>query len=385
VTGSASAGFGLYVHWPWCRRICPYCDFNVYRARDADIEPMVRAIEESIRLWPAYGAPERTLDSIHFGGGTPSLAPPEAIERITGAAKEVFGLSRDVEIGLEANPEDADENAWGALRKAGVERLSLGVQSLDDQALTALGRMHTAEDGRCAIGLAQDIFPRVSADLIAARHGQTAAAWTAELREALSLGLTHLSIYQLTIEDGTAFARQTARGALRTPDEDLAAEIYEITQAMTADAGVLSYEVSNHAAGPDHRSRHNLLYWRSGDWIAAGPGAHARLWGESGARLAYAAPRRPEDFIASVAAGAPATLEETLDAEASAAEMILMGLRLSEGLDLTALTARTGFTPGEKAVARLRDDGLITIAPDRLTATAAGRLVLDRVAAELIP
>ncbi len=389
MSGAPESGFGLYVHWPFCRRICPYCDFNVYRARGADAAPMLRAIERAIRLWPeqmdAIGASVRVLTSIHFGGGTPSLMPPDAIAAIIGAARETFGLAPGAEIGLEANPEDADAAAWAAFARAGVERISLGVQALDSDALKALGRMHNAEDARQAIDMARAVFPRVSADLIAARPGQSAAQWEDELGASLSLGLTHLSVYQLTIEDGTAFASQAARGTLRPPDEEMAARIYETTQRMTAAAGLPAYEVSNHAAGPEHQSRHNLLYWRSFDWIAAGPGGHARLWGADGLRHAFAAPRGLEDFIASVETGSPALLEEVLDARAAAAEMMLMGLRLGEGLDLKTLRARTGFAPDARAVDSLIHDGLLASAPGRLTATARGRLLLDRIAAELAP
>lgn len=380
-----TSGFGLYVHWPWCRRICPYCDFNVYRARGEDVEPMVRAVERAIRLWPEHGAPHRKLESIHFGGGTPSLAPPDAIARIIAAARETFGTVEKIEIGLEANPEDADAAAWEAFRKAGVERLSLGVQALDDAALKALGRMHSAAGARQAIEMAHGIFPRVSADLIAARPGQGVAAWESELAEALSLGLAHLSVYQLTIEDGTAFGRAAQRGHLRAPREDVSADIYEATQRIAAASGLEAYEVSNHAAGPANRSRHNLTYWRSGDWIAAGPGAHARIWGQGGRRLAFAGPRRPEAYVAAVEAGAPAVLEETLGPEEAAAEMILMGLRLSEGLDLEALAARTGYAPAAAAVEPLAEAGLLRMTPGRLIATPQGRLVLDRLAAELAP
>lgn len=377
--------FGLYAHWPWCARICPYCDFNVYRARSADWNGMAKAMAAHLALWKRNGAPQRPLDSLHFGGGTPSLAPPEALTAVIEAAEREYGFAPDAEIGLEANPEDAHPERWRAYRAAGVERISLGVQALDDEALQRLGRMHSAAQARDAIMLALEIFPRVSADFIYARPGQAVADWRGELNRALSLGLKHLSAYQLTIEPGTAFGKQFARGTLTPPDADAAADFYEATQEVCEAAGLPAYEVSNHAASPEHQSRHNRLYWESGDWIAVGPGGHARLWAEDGARRSFATLRRPGAYLEAVESGGPAEENEMLDSEAAGQEMILMGLRVTDGLDLTALKARSGLSPDPEALAAFIQQGLIAQNGNRIAATPAGRILLDRVAAELIP
>jgi len=374
---------GLYAHWPWCARICPYCDFNVYRARGADAAGLAAAMADHLRLW-SEETTLRPLASVHFGGGTPSLAPPEAIAAVLEAAEDAFGIAPDAEIGLEANPEDADEDRWRAFRAAGVERISLGAQALDDDALRFLGRAHSADQARAAIALACAIFPRVSIDLIYARPGQTAQAWRAELDEALALGPRHLSAYALTIEPGTAFDRRAARCELRPPGETRAAALWEATQAACAEAGLPAYEVSNHAAGPAQHSRHNRLYWESQDWIAVGPGGHARLWSAEG-RRAYAAARRPDAYVAAVKGGALAEETETLSAEDAAREMVLMGLRVVDGLDRRALRAATGLDIDAAAAARLAEDGLLAVSDARVSATPAGRAVLDGVAAALAP
>lgn len=377
--------FGLYAHWPWCARICPYCDFNVYRARSADWDGMASAMARHLKLWKQAGAPRRPLDSLHFGGGTPSLAPPEALSTVIAAAERDYGFAPNAEIGLEANPEDADPERWRAYRAAGVERVSLGVQALDDEALQRLGRMHSAAQARDAILLALEIFPRVSADFIYARPDQTVEDWRDELAAALSLGLKHLSAYQLTIEPGTVFGKQFERGTLTPPDADMTADFYEATQEICEAAGLPAYEVSNHAASAEHQSRHNRLYWESGDWIAVGPGGHARLWAEDGSRRSLATLRRPEAYVSGIEAGAPAEETETLDREAAGQEMILMGLRVTDGLDLGALYARSGLSPDRRALATFIEQGLIARNGNRIAATPAGRMLLDRVAADLIP
>ena len=375
---------GLYAHWPWCARICPYCDFNVYRAKGADTDAMTAALTGHVGLWAEHMQP-RPLASLHFGGGTPSLAPPVTIAAVIKAADARFGFAPDAEIGLEANPEDADPERWRDFRDAGVERVSLGVQALDDDALKSLGRMHSADQARRAIALALEIFPRVSIDLIYARPDQTAEAWEAELEETLGFGLKHLSAYQLTIEPGTAFEKRAARGQLDTPEEDSAAQFYEITQQICAARGLPAYEVSNHASGPAHQSRHNRLYWTSQDWIAIGPGGHGRLWADGDARRGFALARRPDAYQAAVSAGELWEEDETLSPLDAAREMILMGLRITDGLDRARLRAATGQDVDADALARLTGQGLVAGDETRIKATRKGRPVLDYVAGALCP
>jgi len=380
---SQSAALGLYLHWPWCARICPYCDFNVYRARGADGEAMTDAMARHIGLWRDRAAP-RGLTSLHFGGGTPSLATPDQVAALIQVAQDSFGVAPGAEIGLEANPEDADESHWRAFRAAGVERLSLGVQSLRDDALKALGRSHDADAARRAIALAQEIFPRVSLDLIYARPGQTLAEWEAELDEALALGAGHVSAYQLTIEPGTAFGRQAARGRLIPPEEDLSAEFFELTRAHCEAAGLPAYEVSNFARDSAQQSRHNTLYWRSEDWIAVGPGGFARLW-EGEGRTGFRTALRPADYIAAVSRGELAEAVESLTPLDAAREMVVSGLRLTEGLDRRALSTRTGHELDADALEDARKRGFVCFDEGRVRATVAGRLVLDSLAESLSP
>lgn len=374
---------GLYLHWPYCARICPYCDFNVYRSR-ASHDDLVDAILVDMDHWRALTG-ERPLASIHFGGGTPSLLKPGQLARLITRAEELWGFEPGIEIGLEANPDDRD--AFAGLAAAGANRLSLGVQSFDDAALTALGRAHDGAGARAAITAAQAAFPRVSFDMIYALEGQNVAAWRAELAEALDYGTEHLSLYQLTIEPGTAFAKRVERGALVPPGEDLAADLYALTQEMCAEAGLEPYEISNHARGASAQSVHNRLYWTGGDWIGVGPGAHGRLGSaRSGGRLAMEALARPGAYQAAVTEtgrghGAP----ETLSAEAEAAERILMGLRITDGLDRAALRAATGLDIETGAGERFAQQGLLTLTPDRATLTPQGRIYGDRIAGDLVP
>ncbi|MDQ7813713.1 radical SAM family heme chaperone HemW, partial [Brevundimonas sp.] len=268
----------VYVHWPYCARICPYCDFNVVRDRGRAEEQaaLVRAILTDLEAQAALAGPRR-LASIFFGGGTPSLMAPEAVAAVIERAQALFPPRGAIEITLEANPTDAESGRFAALAGAGVNRLSMGVQALDDAALAFLGRNHSADEARRAVAVAGRAFDRLSIDLIYARPGQTAAGWTAELTEALELGFEHVSPYQLTIEPTTAFGRAVARGAWTPPDEDQAATLYETTQAVLERAGFDAYEVSNHGRGPAARSVHNLHVWRGGDYLGVGPGAHGRL------------------------------------------------------------------------------------------------------------
>ena len=292
---------GVYVHWPYCARICPYCDFNVALDRRAgEAEALADAIVRDLQTQAALIGPRR-LVSIFFGGGTPSLMDPARTARIVETAKSLWPAAPDLEISLEANPTDAESGRFAAFAGAGVTRLSLGVQALDDASLAFLGRNHGAEEARRAARLAARLFPRLSLDLIYARPGQTPGAWTDELKAALDLGAEHLSPYQLTIEAGTPFDRSVRRGAFAPADPDLAAALYEKTQQILEDAGFAAYEVSNHARGAAARSRHNLVYWRGEDYLGVGPGAHGRLTLADG-RTATETARAIPDYLASVGA-----------------------------------------------------------------------------------
>ena len=379
---TAPPPLAVYVHWPYCARICPYCDFNVVRDRgQAEQADLVRAIEADLAAQAALTGP-RTLVAVFLGGGTPSLMDPDWAGRILARAKALWTPAADLEVSLEANPTDAEAGRFTAFAEAGVNRLSLGLQALDDGALAALGRNHDAAAGRRAAAAAMRAFKRLSVDLIYARPGQTPAAWTAELAEAVDLGAEHISPYQLTIEAGTAFDRAVRRGTLVTPDEDLAAALYDATQAGLEAAGFDAYEVSNHARGEAARSRHNLAYWRGWDYVGAGPGAHGRLTID-GARWATEAQARPADYIAAVGGeGAGFATRARLSPEEAAQERLLMGLRIDDGVGWDEVAA-LGLEPGSAKVADLRALGLIVDDPARLRATRAGRLVLDRLTAEL--
>jgi len=369
----------LYIHWPYCARICPYCDFNVVRDRGRLDEQMalVEAIERDIAAQAALIG-KRRLVSIFFGGGTPSLMAPEWTGRLISAARALFDISSDLEISLEANPTDAEAGRFGDLAAAGVDRLSLGVEAFDDDALRFLGRNHDAAAARRALETAIGAFPRVSLDLIYALPGQTPADWTATLQTAVASGAEHISPYQLTIERGTAFDRQVRRGSFTPLDADAEAALYETTQGVLNAAGFEAYEVSNHASGPAARSRHNLAYWRGYDYIGAGPGAHGRLSLEGG-RIATEAHRGIAAYIDStLAAGVGFAARETLSPREAAIERALMGLRTVEGVSLTELAALSLDNADD-----LVRDGFLARTEGSLFATAKGRTVLDRVTADL--
>jgi oxygen-independent coproporphyrinogen-3 oxidase len=376
------APLAVYVHWPYCARICPYCDFNVVRDRgQAEQAALASAIVRDLEGQAALTGPRR-LGSIFFGGGTPSLMDPAWVAAIVEAGRRLWPADPGLEISLEANPTDAEAGRFAALAQAGIERLSLGVQALDDVALKALGRNHDAAEARRAAAMAADVFPRLSLDLIYARPGQTPAAWAAELRAALAYGPEHVSPYQLTIEAGTAFERAVMRRTLVPPDEEAAAGLYETTQDVLAAAGYEAYEVSNHARGPAARSRHNLAYWRGWDYVGAGPGAHGRLK-LGGARTATTAARGVADYIAAVGeTGVGFEACEVLSPRDVALERLLMGLRTSEGVALAEL-APLGLGADDPRLAHFAEAGLIAPPDARLRATADGRRVLDRLIAEL--
>ncbi|MES1996318.1 MAG: radical SAM family heme chaperone HemW [Pseudomonadota bacterium] len=367
----------LYVHWPFCVSKCPYCDFNSH-VRDSVDQAAWRDALLADLAYEAQALPERRLGSIFFGGGTPSLMPPETVAAVIDAATAHWPAEPDIEITLEANPSSVEAARFADIARAGVNRVSLGLQALDDAALAFLGRAHDVTEGLAALDTAQAAFARVSFDLIYARPGQTLAAWEAELARALAFGTEHLSLYQLTIEPGTRFATEAAAGRIVIPDGDSAADLFETTRAMTAAAGLPAYEISNHARlGAE--SRHNLVYWRYRDYAGVGPGAHGRRGG-----LATARHKKPENWIGAVARnGHGAQIEEPLAPNARATEALLMGLRLREGVDLARIAQLGETTPtaliDQTAAERLEQQGLIARNGDHLGVTETGMLLLDAI------
>lgn len=372
----------LYVHWPFCVSRCPYCDFNSHVRADVDEAAWTRALLADL-AHEAAALPGRTLGSIFFGGGTPSLMQPATVAAVIDAAAGHWRTADDIEITLEANPSSVEAARFAGVAGAGVNRVSLGLQALDDPTLAFLGRAHDLAEGLAALDAAQAVFARVSADLIYARPGQRAEAWDAELARALGFGTDHLSLYQLTIEPGTRFAALAAKGELAELDADAAAALFELTRARTAAAGLPAYEVSNHAR-PGSESRHNLAYWRYADYAGVGPGAHGRRGGHATTRH-----KKPENWLAAVARkGDGIQAEEPLAPETRAAEALLMGLRLAEGVDLARVARRSGVAAERlvdaAAVDRLAGHGLLTRDGERLAVTPAGMLLLDSVLAEIV-
>ena len=374
----------VYVHWPYCARICPYCDFNVVRDRgQVEQAALAAAIAADLAGQAAMIGPRR-LVSIFFGGGTPSLMDPAWTAEIIAAARAIWPSGGEIEITLEANPTDAEAGRFRAFAEAGVNRLSLGVQSFDDAALGFLCRNHDAAEARRAISLAAAVFPRRSIDLIYALPDQTVQAWSAALQGAAALGAEHISPYQLTIEPGTPFDRAVGRHKFQPPANDQAAALYEATEAVLAEAGFDAYEVSNHARTPAARSRHNLAYWRGEDYLGAGPGAHGRLT-QDGGRVATEADPKIPGYIARVREGGTGLAGvDLLSPRDVAIERLLMGLRTDEGVAWEALAA-LDLAPGAAALTPLCEAGLIDIAPDRLVTTRKGRAVLDSLLAALVP
>ncbi len=371
--GMTGSGLALYVHWPFCVSKCPYCDFNSHVRRSVDQAAWRDALLRDL-AWEAEAFPGRGLASIFFGGGTPSLMEPATVAALIEAADGHWGLAPDVEITLEANPSSVEAACFADLAAAGVNRVSLGLQSLDDSALRFLGRAHDCKEGLAALETAQACFGRVTFDLIYALPGQSEAAWAAELGRALGFGTGHLSLYQLTIEPGTRFAAMAARGELAPRDPDEAAALYELTQAMTAGAGLPAYEISNHARAGEE-SRHNLAYWRYRPYLGVGPGAHGRRGGTATQRH-----RKPENWLAALQRNGHGVAEETvLSAEEQATEALLMGLRLSEGVEMEAVESRLDLA----AVERMEGHGLLRRETGRLIVTPAGRLLLDAILADI--
>ncbi len=370
----------LYIHWPFCVSKCPYCDFNSHVRAGVDQDAWREALLADLAHEAAL-LPGRRLTSIFFGGGTPSLMPPETVAALLAAAERHWGFAPGIEITLEANPSSVEAACFADLAAAGVNRVSLGLQALEDEALRFLGRAHDVREGVAALEIAQAVFPRVSFDLIYARPGQSLAAWEGELNRALAFGTEHLSLYQLTIEPGTRFATEAAAGRLTIPDGDTAADLFEATRAITAAAGLPAYEISNHAR-PGAESRHNLAYWRYQTYAGVGPGAHGRRGG-----LATVRHKKPENWLGAVARnGHGLQSEEPLAPAIQASEALLMGLRLKEGVDLARI-ARLGSAAiheiiDERAIARLPD--LIQREGDRLRVTDRGMLLLDAILPEVV-
>lgn len=375
-------GFGLYIHWPFCESKCPYCDFNSHVSAKIDQTRWQRAyLTEIDRLGQETNG--RRLDSVFFGGGTPSLMSPDLVAAILDRIRATWPMRNDPEITLEANPGSIEAGRFRGYRDGGVTRISMGMQAMNDDDLRRLGRRHTAVEARQAFDIARSCFDRVSFDLIYARQDQTAAAWTDELTKALDLAVDHLSLYQLTVEDGTAFGDRFARGGLKgLPTDDLSAELYEITQELTDRHGMPAYEVSNHArAGSE--SAHNLIYWRGGDYVGIGPGAHGRLT-LAGVRQATEAPKAPGKWLELVESGRPGELARAaLTAKDHALEYLMMSLRLTEGLDLLRYgkIAKTPLKPA--VVSELGDLGMISLGPNRLHTTVRGRMILNAIIREL--
>jgi oxygen-independent coproporphyrinogen-3 oxidase len=375
--------FGIYVHWPFCAAKCPYCDFNSHVRASVDenswVEGIVRELEHVASL---QGDARPIVSTVFFGGGTPSLMSGRAVGAVLGAIARLWRQANDVEITLESNPASADAGRFADYRAAGVNRLSLGVQALNDTDLKMLGRLHDVAEAKAALALAQKNFDRVSLDLIYARPEQSVAAWRAELKEALGFGTEHLSLYQLTIEPATPFALLHKTGALSIPGDDHAAALYETTQEMSEAAGAPAYEISNHAR-PGAEARHNLLYWRYGGYAGVGPGAHGRL-DLGGKRFATSTERLPERWRDRVGReGHGMTEMSEIEPADAAREHLLMNLRLAEGLDLETYRARWNTAPDAARVSALVEQGLLRLEGERLIATPRGRLVLNSVIAAL--
>lgn len=377
MTGAGDS-IALYVHWPFCVSKCPYCDFNSHVRQTIDQDRWREALLADLEH-EALLLPGRTLTSIFFGGGTPSLMEPSTVAALIESAQAHWSAAGDIEITLEANPNSVEAARFADLAAAGVNRLSLGLQSFDDESLEFLGRAHSASEGLEALETAQKHFPRVSFDLIYALPGDTEVSWSKSLGRALALGTTHLSLYQLTIEPGTRFATMAARHEFEMLDADCSAALYELTDSMAASAGRPAYEISNYAA-PEARSRHNLTYWRYGDYSGVGPGAHGRRLGTRTVRH-----RKPENFLSALERNGHGIVEEAaLSPREAADEALVMGLRLSEGVDVEALSERFAVPLVDFAkVDRLVASGHLARSGSRVSPTPAGRLVLDRILAEI--
>lgn len=377
------AGFGLYLHWPFCQAKCPYCDFNSHVVDTIDQARWQRAYLAEIDRY-ADETPGRLLSTVFFGGGTPSLMSPDLVAAVIERIRARWPMVNDPEITLEANPTSVEASRFAGYRDAGVTRVSLGVQALNDADLKRLGRLHSAGEARAAFDLARAAFERVSFDLIYARQHQTVDHWSAELAEALQMAVEHLSLYQLTIEPGTAFGARAAAGGLKgLPSDDLGADLWDVTQELCEKSGFRAYEVSNHAK-QGSESRHNLVYWRSGDWVGIGPGAHGRLtFGDT--RLATETGLQPIEWLRAVeTTGCGESLRQPLTLTERGSEYLVMGLRLVEGVSLSRYETMAGKPLNMNKIKDLEHIGLLRLSGDRVQATAAGRPVLNALLRELV-
>ncbi len=372
----------LYIHWPFCVSKCPYCDFNSHVRDSIDQDGWASALLTDMAHEAALTS-GRPLSSIFFGGGTPSLMPPATVAALIRAAERHWGFSPQIEITLEANPSSVEAARFADLASAGVNRVSLGLQSLEDEALAFLGRAHSVAEAMAALDIAQSVFQRVNIDLIYARPGQGAAQWQAELARAIGFGTSHMSLYQLTIEPGTRFATLVREGKFIPADDDDAASLYELTQQMTAAAAIPAYEISNHARLGEE-SRHNLAYWRYHDYLGVGPGAHGRRLQKATIRH-----KKPENYLSAIDRnGHGIAQEDALDEPTRATEALLMGLRLAEGLDLDVVTSVSGLAASnlvdDHAIEKIAKLGLIRRSGNRLTVTPRGMPLLDAILPEIV-
>ena len=377
-------GFGIYLHWPFCEAKCPYCDFNSHVAKSIDQTGWRNAYLAEIDRY-ADELPDREVQSVFFGGGTPSLMEPDTVAAVIDRITKRWAVANDLEITLEANPGSVEAARFASYRTAGVNRVSVGVQALNDRDLKRLGRIHTVDEAMAALDVARRTFDRASFDLIYARQDQGIEDWAAELNAALTLGFSHLSLYQLTIEDGTAFGERYRRGGLRgLPTDDLSADLYDATVAMCEDAGLSRYEVSNFAA-PGQESRHNLIYWRYGDYVGIGPGAHGRITGPSGIRWATETPLSPGTWLAAARSGIGQETRSELSGRDQGVEMLLMGLRLSEGVTGNRFEDLSGLALGVDTIQLLKDDGVISLENGKISVQKQYITLLNSVIERLLP
>ena len=378
-----NGGFGIYIHWPFCAAKCPYCDFNSHVRKSVDQSRWLSAIRLELKN-NAIRTKGRTVNTIFFGGGTPSLMEPETVAGIIKEIAKLWVLALDIEISLEANPTSVEAQKFSDFRKAGINRISMGIQSLRNDDLKALGRMHSVNEARKAFDIAKDNFERVSFDLIYARQGQSKFDWEIELKEASSMAVDHLSLYQLTIEDGTRFGDLYERGNLKgMPNDSLAADMYDITQEVTLQNDMPAYEISNHAI-EGAESRHNLIYWRYGDYIGVGPGAHGRI-SENGNKIATTTIENPENWLRGVELNGTSTIDdEVINHIDQASEYLMMSLRLTEGVDMERYKKISGVALDNKLIDKNIENGLITVINNNLIATQRGRIILNTLIKDLL-
>ena len=378
-----NGGFGIYIHWPFCAAKCPYCDFNSHVRTSVDQSRWLSAIRLELKN-NAIRTKGRTVNTIFFGGGTPSLMEPETVAGIIKEIAKLWVLALDIEISLEANPTSVEAQKFSNFRKAGINRISMGIQSLRNDDLKALGRMHSVNEARKAFDIAKDNFERVSFDLIYARQDQSKVDWEIELKEASSMAVDHLSLYQLTIEDGTRFGDLYERGNLKgMPNDSLAADMYDITQEITLQNDMPAYEISNHAI-EGAESRHNLIYWRYGDYIGVGPGAHGRI-SENGNKIATTTIENPENWLRGVELNGTSTIDdEVINHIDQASEYLMMSLRLIEGVDMERYKKISGVALDNKLIDKNIENGLIKVINNNLIATQRGRIILNTLIKDLL-